>query len=30
MTDLQLLLVEDNRDDEELALWALGKIGSPA
>jgi CheY-like chemotaxis protein len=27
MTDLHVLLVEDNRDDEELALWSLGKIG---
>lgn len=27
MTDLHVLLVEDNRDDEELALWSLGKAG---
>ncbi|TWJ18254.1 response regulator [Geobacter argillaceus] len=27
MTDLYVLLVEDNRDDEELALWSLGKAG---
>lgn len=27
MTRETVLLVEDNPDDEELALWALGKIG---
>lgn len=27
MTDLTVLLVEDNRDDEELALWSLKKTG---
>ncbi len=27
MQDISILLVEDNRDDEELALWALRKGG---
>ena len=27
MLDLTVLLVEDNRDDEELALWSLKKVG---
>ncbi len=27
MLDMTVLLVEDNRDDEELALWSLKKAG---
>ncbi len=27
MRDISVLLVEDNQDDEELALWALRKVG---
>ena len=27
MNDLRVLLVEDNADDVELTLWALGEIG---
>lgn len=27
MTELSVLLVEDNEDDQELAIWVLKKIG---
>lgn len=27
MTDITVLLIEDNRDDEWIALWALKKVG---
>ncbi|GAM07764.1 hypothetical protein OR1_00033 [Geobacter sp. OR-1] len=27
MKNLSVMLVEDNRDDEDLAVWALKKIG---
>ena len=27
MTNLRIMLVEDNADDAELALWALGEVG---
>ena len=27
MSNIRVLLVEDNRDDVELTLWALGELG---